>query len=719
MCKRFICLISLITVLAGVTEADLVGLWRFDETSGTIAHDSSGNGHDGTFNGDLTWTAGRIGGALDFEFDNTNECVVIPPFEVIGGGLTLAAWVKPESFSQADARIIDKGVDVASANDAWWMLSPVSSGGQIRLRFRLKTDEGSTTLTQIATSGGLVVNEWAHTAAIWDGTSMILYQDGVEVGRVAKGGTAVATNPDASIYIGNQLAATQRRPFDGLLDDVRVYNVALAQEQLQVLVEGSEGYPFAFNPNPTDGAVYENTWITLNWSAGDFAVSHDVYLGVHSSDVENATRDSDLFRGNQVTTFYIAGFPGFAYPDGLIPGTTYYWRIDEVNDADPNSPWKGPVWSFSIPPKTAYNPNPADGAEFVGPENVALSWTTGYGAKLHTVFLGDDYDEVSNATVGVPVGMTSYKPGSLELEKVYYWRVDEFDGIDTYKGDVWGFTTPGAAGHPQPANSAVDIEHTKRLTWTPADNATSHQVYFGMDKEVVMNATTDSPEYKGNKALGSESYDPGKLAWHASYYWRVDAVYNTGTVKGLVWSFTTADFLVVDDFESYNDIDPPDPESNRIFDTWIDGFGTTDNGALIGNDLPAYAEQTIVHGGSQSMIYRYDNTGNKTSEATITLVQPRDWTEGGVTKLSLWVRGDSANAAESVFIVLNGTAGIQLGDSTITQKTGWTEGTIDLAEFTGIDLTNVQTITIGIGASGDSFTNGTGTMYFDDIRLYP
>jgi hypothetical protein len=82
----------------------------------------------------------------------------------------------------------------------------------------------------------------------------------------------------------------------------------------------------------------------------------------------------------------------------------------------------------------------------------------------------------------------------------------------------------------------------------------------------VNNATTASPEYIGPKALGAESYDPGGLAWDSSYAWRVDEVYPDGTVKGLVWSFSTADFILVDDFESYNDIDPPDPNSNRIFD---------------------------------------------------------------------------------------------------------------------------------------------------------
>ncbi|MHC4074121.1 MAG: hypothetical protein ACYTGS_19160, partial [Planctomycetota bacterium] len=168
--------------------------------------------------------------------------------------------------------------------------------------------------------------------------------------------------------------------------------------------------------------------------------------------------------------------------------------------------------------------------------------------------------------------------------------------------------------------------------------------------------------------------------------------------------------------ESYNDIDPPDDASNRIFDKWIDGFGTTDNGALVGNDLPPYAETTIVHSGRQAMPYFYDNA-NKTSEATLTLVYPRDWTEEGVTKLSLWFRGASGNAADRMYVALNGTVVVYHDDAAVTQTTGWTEWVIDLTAFTGVDLTNVNSITIGFGTKNSPAAGGTGTMYFDDIRL--
>ncbi|MHC4147536.1 MAG: hypothetical protein ACYSUD_22570, partial [Planctomycetota bacterium] len=131
-----------------------------------------------------------------------------------------------------------------------------------------------------------------------------------------------------------------------------------------------------------------------------------------------------------------------------------------------------------------------------------------------------------------------------------------------------------------------------------------------------------------------------------------------------------------------------------------------------------YAEQIIVHGGAQSMVYRYDNA-NKTSEATMTLVYPRDWTDEGVTKLVLWFRGGSANAAERMFIALNENAVVYHEDQNASQATGWTAWAIDLTLFAdqGVDLTNVDTITIGFGTKDSPAAGGSGQMYFDDIRL--
>jgi len=225
-----------------------------------------------------------------------------------------------------------------------------------------------------------------------------------------------------------------------------------------VLVLGlaSEGWPKASAPAPDDGAIHEATWVTLGWNPGEHAVSFDIYVGDNYDDVKNGT--GGTFRGNlsRGISFFIAGFPGYPYPDGLVPGTTYYWRVDEINNQHPDSPWVGDVWSFKIPSSTAYDPNPADGAEFVEPD-VTLSWEPGFGSKLHYVVFGDSFEEVSNAAMGVPYGSTTYNPGLLESGKTYYWRVDEFDTRTTHKGDIWSFTV-GAGAPPEGDQGIIYVD---------------------------------------------------------------------------------------------------------------------------------------------------------------------------------------------------------------------------------------------------------------------
>lgn len=482
-----------------------------------------------------------------------------------------------------------------------------------------------------------------------------------------------------------------------------------------VLTLAGRGWAGVSKPNPPDGAVVEDTWANLSWQAGPNAASFDVYFGEDYDSVKDGT--GETFRGNQTVVYFVVGFPGFPYPDGLVPGTTYYWRIDELQ-SDGVTVHKGTVWSFSIPPKTARDPSPADAAEFVDPNSVVLSWTPGFGAKLHTVYFGDDYDTVNNATGGIPQGTTVYNPGQLELEKVYYWRVDEFDAVETYKGDIWSFTTPGAVGNPQPTNGTMDVEMNKDLTWTPASSAASHQLYFGTDRGAVLNADTGSPEYIGPITLGDESYDPGLLDPDTVYSWRVDEVDSQGNVsRGPLWSFITGDFLLVEGFEDYSD---DDAAGQAIWQHWIDGFGVPENGAQVGYLLPPYAEQKIVHSGLQSMPLQYLNTDGVTySEAELTLVDLHDWTVKDVNTLTLSFWGKPTNAAEPMYVTLNGSSPIYRENPNASQVPTWAVWNIDLQVFTdqGVDLTNVNKIAIGFGDKNGTEGGGSGTVYFDDIRL--
>jgi len=711
MCRNVTFLVFSVLVLSmvGHASAELVGYWKFDEGTGMTAVDSSGYGNDGTLKGPPEWAVGQLGEALDF--DGSSDYVEVPhnPSLSITEAITIAAWTYMSTGASGEMAIVSKGG--WAANNLPYELT-MEAGSIIYWQFY--DDAGRDTCSPDSPP----VDEWHHITGTYDGTLFKCYIDGELADEWAYTGTMPENG--LSVMIGRR--TTGGCQFNGLIDEVMIYNHALSDDQVPQIMMGLGGMGKASGPDPRDGALHEDTWVTLSWRPGAFAVSHDVYLGDNFDDVNDGA--GDTFRGNQGATYLVAGFPGFPYPDGLVPGTTYYWRIDEVNEADPNSPWTGDVWSFSIPPKKAYNPDPADGAEFVDPE-VTLSWTAGYGAKLHTVYIGDDFDEVSNATGGTVQGATTSAPGPLELEKVYYWRVDEFDAVDTYKGDIWSFTTPGAVGNPRPANGAVDVKMMATLSWTASDSAASHEVYFGTDKDAVRNADTAAPEYRGSKALGAESYDPGKLAWHTAYYWRVDEVDSQGnTSKGPLWIFATADFLSVDDFEDYTD---NDAAGEAIWQSWVDGFGVPENGAQAGNLLPPYTEQTIVHGGRQSMPLFYDNAPGAAaySEAALTLSYPRDWTESGVSALVIWFRGRSDNAAEPLYVSVANSSGsavtVRHDDANAAQAGPWTKWVIPLQTFAdqGIDLTNVDTIAIGLGTKGAMTTSGgTGTLYLDDIALY-
>jgi hypothetical protein len=186
----------------------------------------------------------------------------------------------------------------------------------------------------------------------------------------------------------------------------------------------------ATNPDPADGATAVALDVVLSWTPGGTAVSHDVYFG---------TSDSPELVGNQVETSYA--------PNGLEPGTTYYWQVDAI-EAD-GTRHIGDVWSFTTITLTAYDPSPADGATGVATD-VQLSWSPGLDAKLHAVYFGDDLDTVTNATGAPPMPFTTHDPGPLEQGKTYYWRVDEVNPPTTTTGVIWSFTTVEPEPEPEP-----------------------------------------------------------------------------------------------------------------------------------------------------------------------------------------------------------------------------------------------------------------------------
>ena len=935
----FIFMLSHVLIIAGnaAQQPNLIGWWKFDEGSGTIAEDSSGNDLQGVLVTDPVWREDGVhNGCLFFDGDQAHVRITHQDsLNPQAGSFTVVFWayleMTPGTTGSTNWDLAVAKRDTGSVGYYVGADRNQGNADQSGYRFMLGDSNANRTDTPFVT---VPLEEWVFVAAVLD-------RDSNEQKISVDGGQTWATTtpppgpiaPTQDLGIGWDIGQDNYW-FHGMIDNVLFYDLALsAQEILVVMKGGGEGYPLALRPVPDDGELLEDTWANLSWMPGSFAVSHDVYFGTSFDDVNDGAEGT--FVGNISVTFQAVGFEGFPAPDGLMPGTTYYWRIDEVNDADPNSPWKGNVWSFTIPSKKAYNPAPPDGVKFVDP-NVTMSWTAGFESKLHTVYFSENFDEVNNASGGIPQTATTYRPffGPLDLDKIYYWRVDEYDAVTTHKGLIWSFKTkpfipisdpnligwwtfdegygntaldwsghgndgtlvnkpqwaegqmngalefngsnyvtmndvadditsnditfsgwvktndshglwlssntatgnvalwsidqgraamydgadssyegysntvvndnewhmltyvrsgstgyifvdgvqenthpaaysfsatdrwsiamewdsgtasdflagtvddvriydmaltadevkqlmrgdPLAAWNPSPRNkSTVMIKEARNpLRWSPGDEAAQHDVYFGTDKEAVSNADISDTTgiYQGRQGAANYTLSQG-IEWGGGpYYWRIDEYNNDASITtGAIWSFTVADYLIVDDFESYNDINEGEPGSNRIYIAWADGFDNPAiNGSTVGHLDPPFAEQTIVHGGRQSMPFTYDNAVGK-SEATSVLTDMRDWTAEGVGVMSLWFYGDTSNAAEPMYVVLNDSAVVQHDNPNTALINDWTEWSIDLTRFAdqGVNLTNVTSITLGFGNRTNPAAGGAGMVFFDDIRLY-
>jgi hypothetical protein len=179
-----------------------------------------------------------------------------------------------------------------------------------------------------------------------------------------------------------------------------------------------------------------------------------------------------------------------------------------------------------------------------------LAWTAGDTATEHDIYFGTSFAEVNDAdNSGSPGPTEIYRanqtagyeeyiiPETLEIGETYYWRIDENNGVELLKGEVWSFTTKIAeARMPYPADGQINVPHTVVLNWMPGVLAASHDVYFGTDFSEVNDADTLSSAYQDN--VDVNYYDVSTIVdWAGNYFWRIDEV-NGATWKGDVWSFT-------------------------------------------------------------------------------------------------------------------------------------------------------------------------------------
>ncbi len=395
------------------------------------------------------------------------------------------------------------------------------------------------------------------------------------------------------------------------------------------------------------------------------------------------------------------------------------WPVDDI------PPWNGT--HFIVNTDAAAVPSFANGYRDLG---YRAGWSQNDGDRTDSVTW--DYGQVIS-----DINANFDKVTYLELQVVVNANSADYAGWVWFYLDNMKLSGGGITLNPQPASGAKDVNVETLLRWNAGAQAQSHNLYLGTSRNAVAAAQGASDPTVLFVPVDGTSFDPNLLKFNTQYFWRVDAVNDTNPDSpwaGPVWDFTTGNFLVVDDFESYTEDSP-----NRVFQTWVDGYGFSEdeffpggnkgNGsdAGVGHDVwtpgsghPTIAETATVHGGREAMPLYYDNKGAGYSEARRTWAQPQNWTVNGFNLMSLFIYGKADNVADAMYVSLEDSTGkavtVAVSNPSVFTTEAWTECTIPLASFTGVDMAAVTKMAIGVG-SRTAVSKAAGMVLIDDIRI--
>ena len=602
MCKKLICLTTVLLLLgpalASAASPGPVGWWKFNETSGTVAADSAGGRNGKLLPADPNgqglgpqWVAGKFDGGI--RFDGSNDYVELPIGDLINTleSTTFAVWVNWAGSSTGSwQRILDFG----SGTTIYAFLAANRSGTQSP-RFAMRS---ATVGEQIVTapSGALATPGWHHLAVAIDSAAMrlTLFVDGA---AVASGATTILPK-NMGVTTQNWIARSQYPAdayYKGDVDELRIYDRALTQDEVANAMQGGMGYGVATSPVPADKATNLLPDQSLSWAAGQTGKTHDVYFGTVRDDVANATTAKPLgvlVSPGQAGTTYIAGRLAF--------GKTYYWRVDEVGPAPDFTVYKGNVWSFAVEPfayqigKASITATASSSTKDMGPEktidgsglnagdqhsvketdmwlsavtgaqptwiqyafdkvyslnnmlvwnsNQALEAVVGYGAKSVTVEYSVDGSKWSTLgkiefleASGDPTytANTAVEFSGVPAKFVKLTMNSNWGGILPQYGlsEVRFSYIPVAAVNPSPASGTVELAGPVALGWRPGRGVVSHEVYLGTDKSKLPLVAT----------VSQPSYQAA-VDLDKTYYWQVVEVNEaarTARWPSDVWTFKT------------------------------------------------------------------------------------------------------------------------------------------------------------------------------------
>jgi len=603
---------------------------------------------------DKAWIEFAFDKAEEFalEFDGQGDYVVTNeqyPFINETGEFATSAWVNVHQHATST----DTWNSVVGRGHAGPYRVAVIQDGKVRC-----TWDGASRVNVY--SDPVPENQWTNILVQGDGSLLKLYIDGNLVDEVAM---TPAAKDSVNFAIGTWPNNLGQRVMDGIIDDVRVWNRPLTDEGIQnSLSQALSG--------DEEGLV--GYW-TFDEGEGDTAFDR------------SPSQNHATISGASWTAKAVSLEPSAA-ASGSDTGARAPVKLDQML-----------VWNH----------------------NTAVEDLVGFGIKEATIqysldgkewiTLGENYEFAQAPGKSDYSRKTAIDFGGALAKYVKITANSNWGGVLNQFGlsEVRFLAVPVTAREPYPASGAIDVPPQTPLSWRAGQQAALHEVYLSTDEQAVIDGTA----FAGT--VSEPYFDATDLTvLGQTHYWKVNEVNDLADPavwEGDVWSFTLADLITIEDFESYTD---DDAAGKTVWQTWIDGFGVDSNGSQVGYLQPPYAEQTIVHGGKKSMPLSYSNTsGAVMSEATRTFDEPQNWTLHGIQTLVLHFHGAIGNTGQ-LYVKINNTKITYNGPAGDLAIPKWTQWNVDLTSVSA-NIGNVTSLSVGVEGAGAS-----GILYVDDMHLY-
>jgi len=612
--------------------------------------------------------------------------------------------------------------------------------------------EGMGSGTEVATTDIEIVEPGHFLAAGFSGTVPVLTDITGPDWGTARFGRGIA-GPEATviatatlsdgqtydvIYVYEKGAALAQAPADGsdqVAADIRVClgfdvrSYPLWNENAYALFEAALNYALglvgpqmqARLPKPNNGAVDVAQEAFLSWMAGDNAVSHNLYFGKVAEDVNAAdpANPLDVLVSENLT------INAYDPPDLLDFGETYYWRVDEINDLDPNSPWKGNLWSFTV--INHFIVDDFEGYTDYAPDDIFSSWTDGWGVDENGALVGYDNPDIDADEHFIETGIihgdkqslpyfynntapATHSEATLAFSEPRDWTRDGVKELSLwFKGNplYTGSFVEAPVGTYTMTGSGTDI-------WNTSDEFHFAYKEFTEAGTIIAKVESIDPVNSNNETKAGvmirNSLDPGSA--------NTALLCTLNPEKGL--RFQNRSALDNSTVREDEDMDP-----NAMPPYWLKlqlssgglvrAYRSPDGVEWIQFSLKSIPVEMPIYIGLA--VTSHDTA--LTSKAVFSNVSfpgtilDMPWTNQDIGMLS--------NEPEPMYVILDGNTKVYHDDPNAALIDAWTEWVIPLDKFTdqGTDLTSVNSIGIGFGDKDNPQQDGgSGNMFFDDILLY-